>query len=363
MGGDGLGGDCSPCYTYNYTDNGNLWLIQEDIEPGIGFIQANSSGITFLDQTCSGPGNPVKVCGPYWEWNGDKRYVNGVLTGEENVSELSGALYNVPGSDQIFSIGLHLPQYSFAGCAYNISSTGCSYEGYGPSIAGVWALDANNGSIAVSLAEGNSNQLSVGISTAAFVNGQYDASLSKNLVPKVPTIPYTPNHTLTIATDRNSYIEIWIDNILEYSNSTLPVSLAGNSLTVNFYQFDDVDNMTLGTVWSNYTAYSGSNVTVTGLQNGMSLLVSGKNGFNETIPANSSGTAVADVTDEPANLNVSIQYNGNTIDTYGSLVNAGAVLNFIVNTSTSTISSSYTTTITKTYTVTNTTTYVTTTTP
>jgi hypothetical protein len=360
---DGLGGDCAPCYTYNYTDNGNHWIVQGDIAPGSAYVSANSSGFTMLDQTCSGSGgNLSQKCGPYWEWNGDRRFVNGVLTGEENVSEISAALYSIPADANVFTIQLHLPQYNFSGCVYNVSSTGCSYEGGGPTIAGVWALDSSNSSVAVSLAEGTSG-LSVGVSTAAFVNGQYDAALSKNLPVAKPSLPYTPNHTLTIATDRHSYIRIWVDSILEYSNSTLPTPLGGNGIAVNFYQFDSVDNMTLGTTWSNFYAYRSSNITVTGLQSGMSVYVNGTNGFNETVPANSSGTAVVDVSQHPYNLTVSIELNGKIIDTYGSTVGSGAVLKLIATTSTTTYTKSFTTTFTTEYQTTNTTTYETTVTP
>ncbi|MHB8565563.1 MAG: hypothetical protein ACYC7D_04245 [Nitrososphaerales archaeon] len=355
---DGLGGDCGgvPCYTYNYTDGGNLWQVQGDFEPGSASLSGNSTGFTMTDQTCSSSGNPLQVCGPYWEWNGDKRSNNGVLAGEENVSELSAALYGIAANAQVFSINLNLPNYSsiFSNCAFNISSTGCSYEGYAPQIVGVWALDVGSNSIAVSLAEG-AHSMSVSISTATFINGQYQPNLSKNLNVNVPTFPrYMSNNRLVIATDRSSFIKIFVDNTLEYSNTTMPVDLSSNSLSVNFYQFDNVDNETLSTTWSNFTASGSPNIIVSGLVSGMSVLVNGTNGFNQTAIGNSSGVAVIDVSSNPVNLEVSVELNGKVIDTYGSSVNAGTQLKLVSTSSTTIVSSTIMTTYVTTYVTTET---------
>jgi hypothetical protein len=328
--GDGLGGD-GGTYTYLYNDSGNTWYLQGDFQPGRAMLVANSSGLTLQDQTCFGPGNPLRECGPYWEWNGDNH--------EENVSELSAVLNTVPSSANVFTIYLHLPKYDLSGCAFNVSSTGCSYEGYGPAISGVWAFDAfgidQNGnnvssSIAVSAAEGTSGVL-VGLGSATIVNGKYDAALSKNFNVQVPFFQnFTSNHKLTIETDHLSYLRVYVDNILEYSNNTLPVDLNGSSFAVNFYQFDNVNNMTMGTTWSNFTMYSSPYVTVSGLQNGMQVLVTGGNGFNVTALGNSSGVAVLDVGNQPLNLIVSVQLNGRTIVTYQTRVNTGAELKLVV---------------------------------
>ncbi len=356
--GDGLGGDCGSvsCYTYNYTDHGNGWEVQGDFEPGNAWLYDNGSGFTMVDQTCSGPGNPLQVCGPYWEWNGDKRTHNGVTTGEEYVSELSAALYGVPPSAQVFSINLDIPNYSsiFANCAYNISSTGCSYEGFAPEISGIWALDAGSNSIAVSLAEGTRG-MSVSLSTATFINGQYQADLSKNLNVNVPFFSvYSPHHRLMIATDRSTFLKVWVDNTLEYSNNTMPVDLSSNNLAVNFYQFDNVDNETLATTWSNFTASASPTIAVSGLSSGMSVVVNGTNGFTQSAVANSSGVAVVDVSLEPSNLTVSVELNGKVIDTYGSAVNAGTQLRLVTTTSTTVVESTVTTTYETTYTTTET---------
>lgn len=345
--GDGLGGDCggSPCFTYNYNDNNNSWQMQGDFEPGASYLYANRSGITLMDQTCITPyqGQPLKDCGPYWEWNGDKRFVGDHLTGEENSSELSGALYGVPTTGQVFSIYLNLPQYNFNGCSFNDSSYGCSYEGYTPEISGVWALDvgksgtSDSSSVAVSLSESCSaltsygtcdsrtNLLSVGISTAAFVNGGYDQSLSKGLPAVVPFFPYSPNHKLTIATDLKTYFEIWVDNALEYYNSTIPIP-SGNNYALNFYQFDNVDNMTLGTTWSNMTVYSTPFAFVSGLSSGMSVYASGSGGFNDTVASNSSGIAMIDIATNPTDLFVTVLSNGVPIANYSSPLAVGAEL-------------------------------------
>ncbi|MGI0090734.1 MAG: hypothetical protein ACREBS_03405 [Nitrososphaerales archaeon] len=328
---DGLGGDCGSvqCYTFNYTDNGNPWVVQGDFEPGAAWLSANSSGFTMTDQACSSPGNPLKVCGPYWEWNGDKRVVNGVITGEENVSELSAALYGVPSTADVFSIYLAMPKYDFSSCVLNTSSTGCSFEGTGPSITGIWALDAGPNSVAVSLSQAKTG-IYVGISTASFLNGQYQPSLSKNLNASVPFFPtFSPNHKLTIATDRHSYFEVWVDNTLEYSSTKMPVDLSQSGIALNFYQFDNVNNMTLSTTWKNFTAYSSSFVTVVGLSPAMSIVVNGTNGFSGNANANSTGIAVVDVSDHPTDLQVSVELNGKIVVTYGTTVGAGAQLRLI----------------------------------
>src|SRR5579863_9862670 len=189
FGGDGLG---EGGYAYNYLSGGTTWKLEGDFRPGDAYFNANSSGLTLTDQTCPSPynGNPMQ-CGPYWEWNGDKRTgSNGQITGEENASELSSAMTGLPTNAQLFSIYLTLPQYDFNGCEYNVSSTGCSYEGYLPAIDGVWAVDAFQGnnvySVAVGLAEycsalsgpfgtciSSTNDLSVGISTAYIINNEY----------------------------------------------------------------------------------------------------------------------------------------------------------------------------------------------
>ena len=171
----------------------------------------------------------------------------------------------------------------------------------------------------------STNDLSVGISTAGFQNGQYDPSLSRSLPVSVSSLPFSPNHKLTIATDFHSYFDIWVDNTLEYSNTTSPITF-GNNLALNFYQFDNVDNMTLSTTWKNVTVYANSQISVSGLSLGMTVVATAANGFNATAVASSSGTAIVDVSNQPASLLVSVELNGQTIATYSSSVNAGAEL-------------------------------------
>lgn len=347
--GDGLGGDCggAPCYTYNYNDSGNSWALQGDFEPGTAFLSANSSGITLTDQTCSTPyhDNPLQECGPYWEWNGDKRYVNGVLTGEENVSELSGAISGIPSNAQVFSINVNLPYYNFKGCEFNVSSTGCSYEGeYGPAITGYWALDVSSGSsyysISMSLSEvcpiqtlygtctSSTNSLSVGIGTGVVINGTYQPNLSESLKPLAPSFAsFTSDHRLTIATDLRSYLYIWVDNVLEYSSSTIPFLVpSGSVLGLNFYQFDNVDNMTLSTTWKDVTVYATPYIFVSGLSPDMTTIVNGAGSFIVSANANSSGIAAVDVAAQPNNLKLAVEQDGKTIATYSAPVSIGTEL-------------------------------------
>ena len=174
----------------------------------------------------------------------------------------------------------------------------------------------------------------ISVSTATIINGEYIASLSKTL-NTTSLATFTSSHRLTIATDRQNYIEIFVDNMKVYSSNTLPVSLSGTNLDVNFYQFTNVNNMTASTTWSNFLAYGNNKITVSGLKNGMTVVVNGTNGFQASAIGNSSGMATVDVSLEPLNLSVSVELNGQIIVTYGSQVQTGASLKLVTTSSTS----------------------------
>jgi hypothetical protein len=182
--------------------------------------------------------------------------------------------------------------------------------------------------VAISIAEvGSGFYLSAATST--IINGEYrgSVSLARAFVGVPDPSQYVPTHKLTIATDRTTFLELFVDDKLFYSStSTLPINLSGNTIAMNFYQFASVNNETISTTWSNFTAYANSRVIVSGLASGQTVVVNGPNGFTSTALANSTGVAIIDVSAEPMNLTVSVESNGNTIATYNETVEAGASL-------------------------------------
>jgi hypothetical protein len=307
------------------------WVIEGDFEPGQAWFSANKSGLTISDQTCyDNPyTNALEDCGPYWEFNGDNR--------EESVSSLYAFLYGIPSEDILFSIYAYIPYHSYyQSCVYNVSSTGCSYEGSGPydsAFLGLIAYGPNLYSrVVVGFAEvcnGTPPCKSNGLSLIAFTSGG-GTDISKVLATSFQP-NYTPLHKLTIATDRKSFIDMYVDNTLLYSNTAMPVDMNGTSLALNFYQFTSINNETDSTTWSNVTAYKASSITVTGLASGMTVMVSGTNGFNVEAISSGSGVVVIDVSPEPLKLTVNVELNGRTIATYNGIVNAGATLSLVAS--------------------------------
>ncbi|GEM_PF-1472264 len=316
----------------NYSDDGaSSWITYGDFEPGRAWAVANSSGLTIADQTCSSTGNPLRVCGPYWEWYGDGN--------EETVSSMyAQSNMNIPSNAIVYSITATIPYWSYyKGCQFNVSSTGCSYVyAYGtnefgtssptPYDSAFWSLSNASGySVDVGFAEicngpappCTSNALELVAFTSG--GGTYYTQLLKN----ESVSSYTPTHKLTIATDRKSFIDLFVDNNLVYSSSTIPVNFA-SCCSLSFFQFTNVDNETDYTTWSNFTIYSSSTVTVQGLSSGMFVIASGANGFSANVSA-SAGVAVVDVAPDPVNLSISIELNGQIIAT-ASKIDAGAVL-------------------------------------
>ncbi len=314
------------CYSY-YLDNGNNWTLDGDIEPGQGFFLANDSGLTLINPTCNPtPTNNIEVCGPWHEAVGDKWE-------DETVSQVTASLSGLPPDLTLFSIYLTLPDYSqmFSHCIFNQSSAyGCSYEGYSAAVIGVFALTVNNtNTIAINAAEtgseGNPTTLSFSAQAAGLINGKIvTETLNSTNAPS-----FTPSHKFTIATDRKSFIELFVDNTKLYSSESLPIDLGGSSISISFYQFTSVNNETITTTWKNFTAYDSSAISVTGLQSGMSVFLEGQNGFSESVVANSSGIAVLDVSLDPLDLRISVELGGQTIATYEGTVGAGAQLELL----------------------------------
>lgn len=335
----------------NYNDGGNRWVWQGDIEPGSAWASANSTGLTVNLQTCFRP----SACGPNHEFWGDKEAFDDI--------SIYGDLGGIPGNATLFSVDAYLPYHSYySTCQQDLGSggSGCTYE-IAPYDGAALAYVANGNYMVVSFAEiCNSPCTSNALQMSAFVSAGGSSIVKTLALINEPT--YTPFHRLTIATDRKSYIDFYVDNTLIYSNSTLPANLGSGGLAqIELSQRTSINGEISQVTWSNLQVYSSSMITVGGLSSGMTAVATGPGGFNQTSTANSSsGVAMLNVALQPSNITVSVEQNGKVVDTYAAKVGAGAQLNFAANVSTTTIVSSYTTTRVTTYTSTNSTTVVTT---
>src|SRR5579875_1311555 len=299
--------------TVPYVDHTTHHLAMTgDFEPSRAWFFANSSGLTLTQETKNAP---------HIEWDGQH---------EENVSELSGVLYQVPLNSTVFSIQVFLPNYTqtFANCIYDNNDNGCSYQGQGPAVSANWALNVYgptfDNSVAVSVAEGKGGLITVAAGTASVINGTY---VGGKYLGGFSETNFTSSHTLTISTDRKSFVKLFVDNRLVYANTTLPISLSnGTGIALNFYQFTSVNNETISTTWSNVTTYASNQIIVGNLTSGMSVIASGPGGFNTTVPANASGFAVIDASTSPTGVTIKVVLNGSTIATYPQPVSVGSRL-------------------------------------
>ena len=334
----------------NYTDNGNTWVLQGDIEPGAAWASANASGLTLIS-ACD-PNDP-SYCGPHNEFWGDHEAFDDVSIygdlggipvgsdGDDTPAMMSTAsspfsvadrnlatpITSVPSNATVFSAQVYIPYYNyFSSCKEDTGSggPGCTYELY-PYDSATLGFDVAGNYDIVSIAEicGDSSCTTNALQMSAYTSsggGSVDQVLNSTIVPT-----YTPQHKLTIATDRRTFVDFYVDNILLFSSSTMPIeqnpSFGG---VLEFSIRTSINNETDSVTFSNITAYSSSHITASGLSNGMSLIVNGVAGFSETALANSDGMATVDVSSNPSNLMVSVVLDGNVIANYSNPVNAGA---------------------------------------
>ena len=305
------------------------WTFNGDFEPGTAWFTAGKGGLNLSLNTCSPPDNHGTQCGPYWEWNGQH---------EEFLVELSGTVYNLPSNVDLFSINVTMPYYSFmSSCASNYTNyNGCSYEGpYGPTDSAILSLLSSTpnsaAAVFVSVSEGagfnGNNSLAIGVGTSMFANGEY----VNGTTLYGATESFTPTHTLTIATDRKTFIEMFVDGKEVYSSSTIPVLLNGSSIQAGLQMNTNINNETLSTIWSNFVAYSSNTISVSGLQSGMQVVVSGSGGFSANGTPNANGVANVDVAKEPTGLLVSVEQDGKTIARANETVSVGASLNLVTS--------------------------------
>ena len=334
----------------NYNDGGNHWVWQGDIEPGSAWASANSSGLTVSYQSCFSPDS----CGPHHEFWGDNESFND--------ASIYGDVGPIPGNATLFSVDAYLPYHSYySTCQQDTGKggPGCTYE-ITPYDSAALAYVANGNYVVVSVAQVcNTPCTSNALQMSAFISAG-GSSIVKTLA--FVTVPnYTALHRLSISTDRKSFMDIYVDNRLIYSNSTMPANLgSGGVAQIELSQRTSVNNETSSVTWSNLQVYSSSVITVSGLGSGMGAVATGAGGFNQTSSSSSGGVATLNVAPQPTNISVSVEQNGKTIYSYSGKVGAGAQLSLVASVSTSSVVTSYTTTRVTTYTIENETTVVTT---
>jgi hypothetical protein len=325
----------------NYSDNGNLWILQGDINPGAAWAVAGSSGLTIGYTPCSDMSN-LSNCGPRAEFHAGESYDDSAIYGDLGALPIlppgskdvplfglnryfqfnPAPLTTVPASATVFSIEVNLTRQDFSSCT-NDTGSGCTYEDFATNIVS-FGFDVGGNYDVVSIAEvcGSS------CSSPALQMTAYTSSGGASVDQVLKTLTnstFTSQHKLTIATDRKSFIDFYVDNELIYSSTSMPIK-QNPSFTgaLEFSMRTSVNNETEIATFSNLTVYGSSTITASGLGPGDTLLVSGPNGFVATANANSSGIATADVSAEPSGLSVSVTSNGSTIASYNGSVSAGA---------------------------------------
>jgi hypothetical protein len=337
----------------NYTDNGNLWTLQGDMEPmGGAWAFANSSGLTIEYQSCY-IGSGFTACGPSSENLANEGSMDSSIYGDLGAIPVyaGSPIINSPGLvpritpvplAQVFSIDVNIPYHSYySGCRedFGDGGAGCTYEFTpgtmpigtpSPFDSATFGFDVGGNYDIVSVAEvcnPNNDCASNELQLAAYTSGG-GSSIS---IPVLNStfIPYQANNNITIATDRSTFIDFYADNILLYSSSTLPIKQNLNYGTgvLEFSTRTSINNETDIVTFSNARAYSSSHITVGGLSSGMTVLVKGPNGFSVAANANSLGVASVDVSNEQTGLTVRVELNGSVIASYNTPVNAGSHFN------------------------------------
>jgi hypothetical protein len=316
--GDGPCCSIPPVYSdiVTYTDNGNTWTWQGDLNPGSAFASDNGSGFTITYSTMSG-------C-PHSERYG----------GNEAFDDCSfyGSVGSTPANATLFSVDVYMPYYNYYSyCQQDTSAggSGCTYEII-PYNEAALGIDVGGNIVNVAFAEVcNSPCTSNGMLMLAYTS-QGGSSVLETL-NQTTVNSYTPFHKLTIATDRSSYIDLYVDNTLVYSNHTMPIDLTGGSPAIMLSERTSVNGETDIVTWSNVLAYSSPFITASGLPIGATLVVSGTSGWSSSQVANSNGTAIVNVAPNPSNLSVSVELDGKTLASYSGTVQTGSVFTLVTS--------------------------------
>lgn len=337
----------------NYTDNGNLWVLQGDISPGTAYAEANGSGLTLSFKTCANSAN-LTDCTPIHEFQRDHEAYNdpsiygdlGAIPvlppGSPSVSfpgrglslasssPASAPLTTISPDATVFSISVNLQVQNFAGCQLDNGNggLGCTYE-LAPVDSVSFGYDVGGNYDVVSIAEicTDSACSSTMMQMSAYTSNG-GSSIASTLATVNSNSTFTPTHRLTIATDGKSYIFFYVDNYLLYHSNTIPIEQKsqGGGGALEFAMRTSVNNITEVATFSNVTAYRSPFVSITGLSSGMTATINGTNGFNQTLTASSNGTVNFNVIQSPTNLVVSVKMDGKIIATYTQNLQIGAVL-------------------------------------
>lgn len=337
----------------NYTDNGNLWVLQGDISPGSAYAEANSSGLTLSFKTCANSAN-LTDCTPIHEFQRDHEAYNdpsiygdlGAIPvlppGSPSVSfpgrglslasssPSSSSLTTISPDATVFSITVNLQVQNFAGCQLDNGNggPGCTYE-LAPVDSVSFGYDVGGNYDVVSIAEicVDSACSSTMMQMSAYTSNGGD-SIANTLATVNTNSTFTPTHRLTIATDGKSYIYFYVDNYLLYHSNAIPIEQKsqGGGGALEFAMRTSVNNITEVATFGNVTAYRSPFVSITGLSNGMTAIINGTNGFNQTITVGSNGTVNFNVIESSINLVVSVKLDGKIIATYTQNLQIGSVL-------------------------------------
>lgn len=304
-----------------YSDNGNSWAFEGDLNPGRAWLNANSSGLTVSYETCSDPSNPLN-CGPHHEHLGDGEAFDD--------SSLYGDLGNIPSNATVFSVTANIPYHPYyQNCQLDSGNggSGCSYEETPYDAAG-FALVANGQYLVLSFAETcNSPCTTNALQVSAYTSG--GGSSVFKILNTTNFATYTAVHKLTISTDRKSYLDLYFDSTLIYSNTTMPVNMSGAISELQLSQRTSINNETSTVTWSNLEVYSSPSVIVENVPAGATVDVKGSNGFTVSNVQTVNGTAVIDVAVNPVNLSVSVIVDGKTL-AYPASINSGTVLALVI---------------------------------
>lgn len=301
-----------------YNDNGNVWTWQGDLNPGSAYASDNGSGFKITYSTAAG-------C-PHHE----------LMQDHESFDDCSfyGSLAGAPSNATVFSVEASIPYYDYySSCRQDTGGggSGCTYE-ITPYNEAAFGIDVGGNIVYVAFAEVCNSPCSTnGLLMTAYVS-QGGSDVTQTLV-RVSNTTYTPLHRLTIATDRRTYIDLYVDNERIYSNATLPTGFNGTGYALQLSERTSVNNEVSIVTWSNLLAYESGYISATGLPAGSTLVVaSGANNFQLEQSAGSNGTAIIDVVPQMGTFAVSVQLNGKTLVSYNAPAEPGSQFTLVNST-------------------------------
>jgi hypothetical protein len=252
--GDGPCCSIPPVYSdvINYNDQGNNWTFQGDLNPGSAYALANNTGFTI-------------------NYNTDAGCPRQEVHGGESSTDCSfyGDLASPPQNGYVFSVDAYIPYYGFySSCPHDSGSIkGCSYEGSTPWDEAALGLQAGGNLVNVGFAEVCSGSpCSNALELIAYTSQGGSSCLSPCPLASSIVTSYTPFHKLTISTDRKTYLNMYVDNILVYSSKTMPITLNG-AYTLELSERTSINGETFAVTWSNVAIYSTNNTSIASHQN------------------------------------------------------------------------------------------------